>query len=189
MGRFPWSQGHSKHGGDGRAQTIAHDWFSKDRTEPPRQALTDLMRDQSSFESSGGDVSPQERTRSRTDTVTSSVSVYTRSLSDGSNDLTSRPSSEQSFVDTGMPLPLRHESTARTLLARGTRILKRQGSKLTLLPLQIDDKSSPLPVSQPGEVSPGNGLLQQPTSSPKGQYPLTSLSHMSILANTIGLQV
>jgi hypothetical protein len=173
MGRFPWSQGHSKQGGD-KAHTVAHEWFSKEHAEPSRQALTDLMKEYSSFESGNSDISPQARTRSRTNTVTSSFSVYARSMSDASNDVASRPSSQQSFVDNGMPLPERHESTARTLLARGTRILKRQGSKLNLLPSQIEEKSSELPGARVGEPSPAKGLQRQPTLSSRGKHSLSS---------------
>ena len=162
MGRFPWSQGHSKQGGD-KAHTVAHEWFPKEHVEPSRQALTDLMKEYSSFESGNSDISPQARTRSRTNTVTSSFSVYARSMSDASNDVASRPSSQQSFVDNGMPLPERHESTAKSLLAKGTRILKRQGSKLNLLPSQMDDRSNDLMEAGVGELSPGKGLQRQPT--------------------------
>ncbi len=171
MGRFPWSQGHSKQGGD-KLFNVAHDWFSKEQAEPSRQALNDLMKDTSNSD----DVSPKARGRSRTNTVTSSFSVNARSMSDDSNDLTSRPSSQQSFVDGGMPLPERHESTAKALLARGTRILKRQGSKLNLHPSQIEDRSSDPIETRVGEHSPGSGLQRQPTLISRRQCSSVTMS-------------
>jgi hypothetical protein len=164
MGRFPWSQALSKQSGD-KAHTFTHEWFSKEHGEPPRQAPTDLMKEHSSFEPGGSDIFPKPRTRSRTDTVASSFSISARSLSDASNDLASRPSSRQSFADGGMPLQERHENTAKALLAKGTRILKRQGSKLNLLPSQLEDRSNDPLEGKAGELSPGRGLQRQPTLS------------------------
>src|SRR4051812_47339585 len=103
MGRFPWSHGHSKQSSD-KLHNITQEWFSKDGSEPSRQALNELMKDPSSFESSTSDGSPKYRGRSRTNTVTSSFSLYARSLSDASNELPSRPSSQQSFADVILPL-------------------------------------------------------------------------------------
>ena len=171
MGRFPWNQGHSKQGGD-KLYNVAHDWFSKEQAEPSRQALNDLMKESSNPD----DVSPKTRGRSRTNTVTSSFSVYARSMSDASNDLTSRPPSQQSFVDGGMPLPERHESTAKALLARGTRLLKRQGSKLNLLPSQVEDRSNDSVKIKAGEQSPGSGLQRQPTLISRRQCSLLVMS-------------
>jgi hypothetical protein len=176
MGRFLWNQGHPKHS-ESKARGVAHEWFSKEQAEPSREALNNLMKEQPSFESSNVDLSFEARTRSRTNTVTSSFSVSARSLSDASNDLASRPSSQQSFVDSGMPLPERHESTARNLLARGTRILKRQGSKLNLLPSQMEERSIDLQGARGGELSPGKSVQRQPTLSSKGKHSL--FSHIS----------
>ena len=186
MGRFPWRQGQSKQSGD-KGHPAAHDWFSKEHTEPSRQALTDLMKEHSEIESSNSGISPKAQTRSRTDTVTSSFSGYARSMSDNSNDLASRPPSQQSFVDGGMPSPERHESTARTLLARGTRILKRQGSKLNLLPSQIDDKSSDLAGLKFGELSPTKSLQRQPTLSSRGLH-ILHLAAWNITDQPTGLK-
>ncbi|KIW71171.1 hypothetical protein PV04_03366 [Phialophora macrospora] len=164
MGRFPWSQAYSKQSSD-KAHPVSHEWFSKEHGEPVRQPPTDLVKECSSFEPGSSDTFPKPRTRSRTDTVASSFSIYARSLSDASNDLTSRPSSRQSFADGGMPLQERNESTAKALLAKGTRILKRQGSKLNLLPSQLEDRSNDLPGVKAGEPSPVRGLQRQPTLS------------------------
>ncbi|KAK5065075.1 hypothetical protein LTR84_000910 [Exophiala bonariae] len=141
MGRFPWSHGHSKQSSD-KLHNITQEWFSKDGSEPSRQALNELMKDPSSFESSTSDGSPKYRGRSRTNTVTSSFSLYARSLSDASNELPSRPSSQQSFADVVLPLADRQEITTKSLLSRGTRMLKRQGSKLSLLPSPSQDSFS-----------------------------------------------
>ena len=163
MGRFPWSYGHSKQGSD-KLHTVTHEWFSKENAEPSREALADLMKDYSTLEPGQSDISPKARSRSRTNTMNSSFSVYDRSLSDDSMDLASRPPSQQSFVDTGMPLLDRHESTAKFLLAKGTRILKRQGSKLNLLPSHLEDRSTSSPEVRIGELSPAQfGLQRQAT--------------------------
>ncbi|OCT50827.1 hypothetical protein CLCR_06711 [Cladophialophora carrionii] len=164
MGRFPWSQGHSKQSGD-KAHTAAHESSSKEHGELSRQSLTDSMKESSSLDSGSSDIFPNPRARSRTDTVTSSFSISARSLSDISNDLASRPSSRQSFADGGMPLQERHENTAKALLAKGTRILKRQGSKLNLLSSQLEDRSHDLAEVRAGELSPIRGLQRQPTLS------------------------
>ncbi|EXJ72073.1 uncharacterized protein A1O5_04576 [Cladophialophora psammophila CBS 110553] len=77
--------------------------------------------------------------------------------------MASRPSSRQSFVDGGLPLPERQESAAKTLLTKGTRMLKRQGSKLNLLPSQLEDRSNVLPEARVGEMAPVKSLQRQPT--------------------------
>ncbi|KIX98059.1 uncharacterized protein Z520_06138 [Fonsecaea multimorphosa CBS 102226] len=163
MGRFPWSQGSSKQSSD-RLHVVAGDWFSKDNAEPSSQALSELIKEYSSVESGNLDISPKARVRSRTNTIASSFSANTRSLSDASNEMASRPSSRQSFVDGGLPLPERQESAAKTLLNKGTRMLKRQGSKLNLLPSQIEDRSSVvLAEARAVEIAPVKGLQRQPT--------------------------
>ncbi|EXJ62749.1 hypothetical protein A1O7_03187 [Cladophialophora yegresii CBS 114405] len=123
------------------------------------------MKETSSLESSSSDIFPKPRARSRTDTVASSLSISARSLSDISSDLASRPSSRQSSADGGMPLHERHEKTAKAFLAKGTRILKRQGSKLNLLSSQLEDRSNDLPDVRAGEPSPVRSLQRQPTLS------------------------
>ncbi|KIV85590.1 hypothetical protein PV11_01268 [Exophiala sideris] len=150
MGRFQWIQGHPKQGSD-RLHAVAHDWFSKDGAEPSRQALVETMKDHAS---ATNDMSPSRHGRSRTNTTTSSVSSFTRSLSNGSNEVTSRPSSGQSSADINSPLPDRHEGHAKSLISRGTRILKRQGSKLSLMPSQMEEPSSGRVTEKPGGGSP-----------------------------------
>jgi len=174
MGRFPWPQGHSKQGSD-KLHAVAHDWFSKDNAEPSRQALTELLREQSSFESSTSDGSPKHRGRARANTAASSFSFYARSLSDASNDLASRPPSQQSFVDTGLPMTERQEHTAKSLLSKGTRMLKRKGSKFNLLPSQLEDRSVDRVEGKIAEVSPVKGLQRQLTISSKSKHNLGSI--------------
>nr|KAK5440205.1 hypothetical protein LTR18_008142 [Exophiala xenobiotica] len=166
MGRFQWIHGHPKQGGD-KLHTVAHDWFSKDTAEPSRQALTEMMKDYTSSDSGVGGESSKSEGRSRTNTATSSVSQYTRSLSDGSNEYPSRPSSRQSYLEVGPPLTDRYESSAKSLLSRGTRILMRQGSKLNLLHLQLEEKSPDSSAGRVGENSPGKALQRQLTNSSK----------------------
>lgn len=173
MGRFPWSQGHSKQGSD-KLHALAHDWFSKENAEPSRQALNDLVKDYSSFESGNSDESPKARGRSRADTVNSSFSLYTRSLSDTSNDLTSRPSSRQSFVDNGLPLPERHESAAKALLSKGTRMLRRQGSRLNLLPSQMEERPLDVGEGRAAETSPVKEAQRQPNLSSRREHTFTN---------------
>lgn len=169
MGRFPWNHGHSKHSSD-KLHNITQEWFSKDGSEPSRQALTDLIKDPSSFESSTSDGSPKYRGRSRTNTVTSSFSLYARSLSDASNELPSRPSSQQSFADVVLPLADRQENTTKSLLSRGTRMLKRQGSKLSLLPSPSQDSFTGSDTRSQ-ELPPTFRLQRQSTINSKRELP------------------
>jgi hypothetical protein len=166
MGRFLWNQGHSKQRSD-KGHTIAHDWSSKDNAEPSGQALNDLTREYGSFESVGTDGSPKYKGRSRTNTVNSAFSYYARSTSEGSNDVNSRPSSRQSFVESGMPFQDRQESTAKTLLSKGSRMLKRQGSKLNLLSSQPEDVAGEAFQFQASETSPPSRLQRQFTMRTK----------------------
>lgn len=169
MGRFPWNQGHSKHTSD-KLSTVTQDWFSKDTAEPSRQALNDLIKEHSSFESGTSDGSPKYQGRSRTNTVASSFSMYARSMSDDSNEMASRPSSRQSIMDSGMPFTDRQESTTKSLLSRGTRMLKRQGSKLNLLPSQVQDTPLPGPDPRSPELSSTFRLQRQLTLSSKREF-------------------
>ncbi|KIW75785.1 hypothetical protein Z517_10528 [Fonsecaea pedrosoi CBS 271.37] len=162
MGRFPWSQGHSKQSSD-KLHVATSDWASVDNNESSGHALTELIKEYSSAESGNPDLSPKPRVRSRTNTITSSFSAYTRSMSDSSNEIASRPSSRQSHIDGGLPLMERQESTAKSLLNKGTRMLKRQGSKLNLLPSQMEDRSSTIPEERAAEMAPIKGIQRQPT--------------------------
>ena len=166
MGRFPWSQGHSKQGSD-KLHAITHEWFSKDNAEPSRQALNDLIKEHSSFESVATDGSPKYKGRSRTNTINSTFSYYARSTSDGSNEVTSRPSSRQSFVDSGLTFSDRQEGTAKTLISKGSRMLKRQGSKLNLLSPQLEDASGGSFQARASGMSPPTRLQRQFTSKTK----------------------
>jgi len=150
MGRFQWIQGHPKQGSD-RLHAVAHDWFSKDGAEPSRQALVETMKEHAS---GTGDMSSGRHARSRTNTTTSTVSSFTRSLSNGSNEVTSRPSSGHGSTDINLPPPERHEGHAKGLISRGTRILKRQGSKLSLMPSQLEEPSSGRVVENSSGGSP-----------------------------------
>ncbi|EXJ86543.1 hypothetical protein A1O3_03496 [Capronia epimyces CBS 606.96] len=163
MGRFPWGQGQPKHSSD-KLHAITHDWFSKDNAEPSRQALNDMKREQS-FGSGTSDGSPRYQGRSRANTTSSSISFYARSGSDASNDLTSRPSSRQSFVDSSQPFGERHDNSAKSLLSRGSRILKRQTSKLSLLPSSTEEKTIVRVEGKVGQGSPVKGLQRQLTFS------------------------
>ncbi|KAK6366589.1 hypothetical protein LTS17_010675 [Exophiala oligosperma] len=186
MGRFQWIQGHTKHGGD-KLHAVAHDLFSKDNVEPSRQALTDMMKEHSGVETGPSDGFPRHHGRSRTNTVTSAGSQYTRSISDGSNhEYTSRPSSRQSYAEGNLPLSDRYENNAKGLLSRGTRILKRQGSKLNLLSSPVEEKSPERGGGRMGDGSPVKSLQRQLTNGSKrtglkrsisGPFAFQHLSH------------
>lgn len=168
MGRFPWSNGYSKQSSD-KAHADTQDLFSKDTAEPSRQALNELIKDHSSLESSTSDGSPNYRGRSRTNTVTSSFSLYARSVSDASNEMISRPSSQQSFADVVLPLADRQENTTKSLLSRGTRMLKRQGSKLSLLP-SPSQESFTRSDARSQELSPTFRIQRQSTINSKREW-------------------
>jgi hypothetical protein len=163
MGRFPWSQGHSKQGSD-KFHATAHEWFSKESAEPSRQALQELMRDRPAFETRPTNSSTHTRTRSRSNTYNSTFSTYARSSSQTSNEMSSRPSSRQSITDGGMPSHERHETTAKNLLAKGSRMLKRQGSKLNLLPSQIGEANQ----GWSKDAVYDSGLRRNPTLTSRG---------------------
>ena len=175
-----WVASHSVTGTQSKAATsqnnVAHDWFSKDSVEPSRQALTELIKEHSTLESGTRDVSPKGRSRSRANTVTSSNSLYTRSSSNASNELTSRPSSQQSYLDPCVPLPDSQLSTAKTLLAKGTRMLKRQGSKLNLLPSQIEDTSINALDGKDDDLLMTQGIQRQSTLSSRREFLLALYS-------------
>jgi len=158
MGRFPWTPGHSKQGSD------------KPHGLP--QASTGSTKEHSQSLSGGTEGTySSTRTRSRTNTLASSHSFYARSLSDSSNEHGSRPGSPQSTVDREYPGTERRESTAKALLSKGTRMLKRQGSKLNLLPSQFEDKvinsgTGGTDVDH-GDGSPTRPLERQATISSK----------------------
>ncbi|KAL6245079.1 hypothetical protein RBB50_007854 [Rhinocladiella similis] len=167
MGRFQWIHGHSKQSGD-KLHSVAHDWFSKDNVEPSRQALTEMMKEHSGVETGPSDGFPRHHGRSRTNTVTSAGSQYTRSISDGSNhDYTSRPSSRQSYAENNLPLSDRYENNAKGLLSRGTRILKRQGSKLNLLSSPVEERSLEPVAGRMGDGSPVKARQRQLTNGSK----------------------
>jgi len=165
MGRFPWSHGHSKQSSE-KLHAVAQDIFSKDTAEPSRQALNELIKDPSSLESPASDGSPKYRGRTRTNTVTSAFSLYARSASDASNEVLSRPASQQSFADVVFPLADKQDHATKNLLTRGTRMLKRQGSKLSLLPSPSQESFTRFDARSQ-ELSPTFRLHRQSTINSK----------------------
>ncbi|KAL2428990.1 hypothetical protein ABEF95_011126 [Exophiala dermatitidis] len=163
MGRFPWGQGQAKQGSD-KLQSFTHDRFSKDNTENWRHGLNDLIREHS-FGTGTSEGSPSHGKRSRTNTLTSSTSFYSRSTSDISNGVTSRPPSRPSSRDSASQAAERHDNPAKSLLSKGTRILRRQGSKLSLLPSPTEDKAIIAGDRRDGPVSPVKVLQRQFTSN------------------------
>ncbi|KAL2393251.1 hypothetical protein ABEF93_001913 [Exophiala dermatitidis] len=163
MGRFPWGQGQAKQGSD-KIQSFTQDRLSKDNTENWRHGLNDLIREHS-FGSGTSEGSPSHGKRSRTNTLASSTSFYARSTSDVSNGVTSRPPSRPGSRDSSSQAPERHDNPAKSLLSKGTRILRRQGSKLSLLPSPTEDKTIIVSDRRDGPVSPVKVLQRQFTSS------------------------
>lgn len=137
MGRFPWSQGHSRQGSD-RSIGRPQDWFSKNTNEPSRQALNDMMKEHNH---NGAEGSQSSKTRSRANTVSSKMSKESKSpTSDRAEQVLPRPDSRQStFLDhlsfgTGAP-----DKQSRGLFSKGSRMIRRKTSKLSLQPSAFDD--------------------------------------------------
>jgi hypothetical protein len=125
MGRFAWTQGHTKQPSD--RQHGLPEWFSKASGEPSRQALTEIIKEQ-------GPNSPPRNvsTRSRTNTL-SSVPSRATGASDSSQDTSSRPSSRQSMMQDAQTSPNRPDRSSKHILSKGSRIMRRQTSRFNML--------------------------------------------------------
>ena len=133
MGRFTWKASHSKQDSD-KTLYMPNEWFNKASADPSRQALDQLKKD---FEESGQiSANHSPKTRSRSNTISSALSYYAKSHS---SDGQTRPSSRQSIVQDPIVDGTRPENAARTFLNKGSRILRRQGSKLTFGPSSTDN--------------------------------------------------
>lgn len=156
MGRFGWTAGHSKQGSD-KSQYLPHEWFNKSTAEPSRQALGQLRRDLED----GGQVpsTTSPRSRSRSGTVSSTFSFYAKSISDKSNDVQTRPPSRQSVVQDTPQDSTRADNVARSFFSKGSRMIRRQGSKLTMGPSQVENGLIESGILDAGEPSvPKRGL-------------------------------
>lgn len=130
MGRFAWTSGHHKHPSD-KTHALP-EWFSKSSGEPSRQALSELIKEHSPPGST--------HTRSRTNTVSSKLSKEAKSSSDrSSTDASTRPPSESSIMDETQFSPDRPDRTSKHFLSKGTRMMRRQTSKLNMLASHGDD--------------------------------------------------
>lgn len=134
MGRFAWTQGHSKQPSD--KSSAVPDWFSKTSGEPSRQALSELMKEHSN--------SPpgSTRTRSRTNTVSSVPSREANSADQSSTGPTTRPASQQSIMEETQVSPPRHDRLSKAFLSKSTKMMRRQTSKLNMLGSHGDDGRS-----------------------------------------------
>lgn len=138
MGKFPWTQGHHRQGSDNK-HVISTDWFSKSSAEPSRQALNELVKERLSAEFDRDPARTSSRARSRSGTTSSFRSHYAKSSTDRSAEIKSRPQSRQSIIEVPPPSPPRPEPVSRSLFSKGSRIMRRKTSKLTLLPSQLEE--------------------------------------------------
>ena len=173
MGRFTWVAGHSKQGSD-KSQYLPHEWFSKTTAEPSRQALGQLREDLED----GRDTSPTTppKSRSRSGTVSSTFSFYAKSSSDKSNEGQTRPPSRQSLIQESTQDSTRTDNAARTFFGKGSRMIRRQGSKLILAPSQVETELIAGDLESEEASSPKRGLSSKSpgrrfnlVGSPKGE--------------------
>lgn len=133
MTKLPWQHNRSRtrSGGNKTENTSSQEWFSRTGGEPSRQALTDLLKEHKREKSSG---SSGSRTHSRTNTISSLEWNGNQIKSDAGSELQSsrsispvetREGSLSSTMD-------RHDSSTKTLLAKGSQLLRRKGSKMSL---------------------------------------------------------
>ena len=134
MGKFPWTQGHHKQGSD-KQHFLPTDWFNKSTTEPSRHALNELVKEHVATD-------PDGTTSFRSGTATSGRSHHVKSPSDRSAEIKSRPQSRQSILEDAPSSPTRQEPVSRSLFSKGSRIIRRKTSRLTLLPSQIEEVHS-----------------------------------------------
>jgi hypothetical protein len=125
MGRFAWTQNHHKQPSDGKH--VLPDWFSKSSGEPSRQALAELVKEHNSPPGT-------TYTRSRTNTLISTLSQgHKSSSSHSSSSQRSRPSSRHDSFDGPDVHPGPPEKAGKTLLSKGSKIMRRQTSKFNVL--------------------------------------------------------
>jgi hypothetical protein len=136
MGRFPWTQGHHKQPSD--KFIPSPDWFMKSNGEPSRQTLNESVKEHTTAEFDSTALPTSSQARSRSATVSSFRSHYTKSSLDRSAEVKSRPQSRQSIFEDG-PLPTTQEPMARSLFSKGSRIIRRKTSRMTLLPSRIEE--------------------------------------------------
>lgn len=125
MGRFNWNPGHQKQPSEGKH--MLPEWFSKTSGEPSRQALSAMMKEHSVH-------SPPSSThkRSRTNTLSSVPSREAKSRSSRSGEHSSRPHSGQSVVAESPVSPQQQDKSPQTFIGKGSRIIRRQTSKLNI---------------------------------------------------------
>jgi hypothetical protein len=130
MGRFTWTQGHQKQPSD-KIHALP-EWFSKSAGEPSRQALSELIKERSPPSSTF--------TRSRTNTVSSKISREAQSSTDQSSfDANTRPPSRSSIMEEPQISPQRQERMSKHFLSKGSRMMRRQTSRLNMLTSSTED--------------------------------------------------
>lgn len=168
MGKFSWTQGHSRQSSESKSSSVASEWFAKSTGEPSRRALNDLVKENLAAEFGSDPV--HTRTRSRSGTVSSVRSHYAKSSSDRSAEVKSRPQSRQSIMDDTPPSPTRHEPVSRSLFSKGSRLMRRKTSKLTLLPSQMEESTAESSRQDP-DMSRLDLAAQLLNLSPKRKVP------------------
>lgn len=139
MGKFSWTHGHQKQPSE--KVVPFPDWFSNSSAEPSRQGLNELVKEHLSAEFEGPAAQTESQSRSRSGTLLSTRSHCVKSSTDRSPGSLSRPQSRQSVAEDVPPSPTRQEPMSRGLFSKGSRIMRRKTSRLTLLPSQVEERS------------------------------------------------
>lgn len=149
MTRLPWhGRSRTKSGGDKSHLSNPQDWFSRNTSEPSRQALSELVK---AHKREKSDDSNGKGSRSRGNTIASldwqKDESRTGSISD---EACTSPTSPQRGREGSVYSTMdRSEGTTKALLAKGSLILRRTGSKMSL--------SSAASSSNLGFTSPPRG--------------------------------
>lgn len=137
MGKLSRTHGHRKQPSD--KFVPFPDWFSKSSAEPSRQALNHLVKERLSAEFDNPAAQTESQSRSRSGTLLSTRSHRAKFSTDRSPESLSRPQSRQSVAEDVPSPPTRPEPMSRSLFSKGSRIMRRKTSRLTLLPSQVEE--------------------------------------------------
>ena len=172
MGKFSWTSGHQKQPSD--KFVPFPEWFGRASTEPSRQALNHLVKERLSIDFESPAAQTESQSRSRSGTLLSTRSHRARSSSDRSPESLSRPQSRQSVAEDGPSSPTPHEPMSRSLFGKGSRIMRRKTSRLTLLSSQVEEGSVESHRHDPDPYRT-DFATQMLNLSPRREYPDTCL--------------
>lgn len=156
MTRLPWqhTQSRAKSGSDKSHLSNPQEWFSRTTSEPSRQALSDLVR---AHKRETSDDSKSSRSRSRSTTVTSPDWQKARSrrgsASEDHRTTFELPPTREGSIYSTYELK---EGSPKSFLAKGSLMLKRTGSKLSL---SSTGSSSTLGLNSPPRPSTTNSNI------------------------------